>query len=275
MTYRRTVRCLLLAVLLAVAPGCQVFHAYRPIAIEARDGETKQPIAGVEVRISYPLEESWLAPAESKGKTNSDGIARLHAAPYGRAGIMLEVSRGGYLSEVKYVTIEEVQAIEPAHWFGDVDRRPARFVMELFADPAPSVDLIAPVGYRGQIKAEVQVQPDLPAASGQRSFSFPVSAAGEVVAAGPALFRHVNSANVRVKFADGRPLSLRAKESALGYWYVKCEGRCYYFFVGTSAEYETYAASLQSPKASGPSDGKGRHGRKGASGDANPFGANP
>ncbi len=274
MRNRRLIRRLFYPLLLlAVTSGCQAFHASRPIAIEAMDAETKKPIPGVEVRISYPLETSSFAPGESKGTTGSDGIARLNAAPYGRAGVMVEVSAKGYMSEVKYLSIQEVEALEPAHWFEDVRQRPASVVMEMFADPAPTVELIAPSGFRGQIKAKVQVQADLPFEAGQRSFSYAVPTAGEVTARGPSLFRHVSSANVRVKFADGRPLSLRGKESELGYWFVKNEASCYYFFVGTPRDFDSYCRKLQSgegsSQGSGPSDVKGRHGRK-STGDANP-----
>jgi hypothetical protein len=272
MPCRQLIRWLLCSVLLL--SGCQSFHTYRPIAIEARDGETKQPIAGVEVKISYPLETGTLAPTESKGSTGNDGITRVRAAPFGRAGVMVEVSRDGYLSEVKYLSVQEVQAIEPAHWFEDVNQRRSNLVMEMFAGPAPTVEFIAPPGFRGPIKAEVQVRADLPAAAGQRSFSFPVPASGEVVAAGPPLFRQASSANMRVKFADDRQLSFRAKDSALGYWYVKYEGRCYHFFVGTPSDYESYCKSTQNNAGSskGQSEGKGRRGRKS---DSNSFGANP
>ena len=262
MQCRRLICWLLCSVLLL--SGCQAFHAYRPIDVEVRDGETKQPIAGVEVKISYPLETDSFAPAESKAITGGDGIAHVQAAPYGRAGIRLDVRGKGYMSEVKYLSVEEVQAIEPAHWFADANRRRSVVVMEMFADPAPMVELIAPVGYRGPIKAEVQVRAELPTTAGQRSFSFPVSASGEAVAAGPALFRQVSSANMRVRFADDRPLTFRAKESALGYWYVKYEGRCYYFFIGTPADYEGYCKSQQNRDTPSGGDGKGKRGRKGS-----------
>ncbi len=178
------------------------------------------------------------------------------------------------MSEVTYLSVEEVQAMEPAHWFADANRQRTTIVMEMFADPAPTVELIAPVGYRGPIKAEIQVRADLPAAAGQRLFSFPVSASGEAMAAGPALFRQVSSANMRVKFAADRPLSFRAKDSALGYWYVKYEGRCHYFFVGTPPDYESYCKSQNAGPArnSGPNDAKGKRGRKS---ESNQFGANP
>jgi hypothetical protein len=278
MRERRLAGCLMYsAFLLAVAPGCQALHRYRPVSIEAIDAETKKAIPGVEVKISYPLENSSSAPWESKGTTGPDGMARLKAAPYGRAGIMVEVNAVGYMSEQKYLSIQEVQAIEPAHWFEDVNRRPASFVMELFADPAPAIELLAPVGYRGQIKAKVQVQADLAHVAGQRLFRFAVPASGEVAAIGPPLFQHVAPSNFRVKFADDSPLTFWGKDAEIGYWFLKCEGTTYCFLVGTQRDYDDYRHSLQSSverpsRGSGSSEGKGRKGRKGNSppGDSSP-----
>ena len=272
---RRLVRCLFFpALLFAAASGCQTFHGYRPTPIEVRDAETKMPIPGVEVKVSYPLETSSFAPSEAKGKTGPDGIARLQAAPCGGAGVMVEVSANGFISEYKYLSLEEVQAIEPAHWFEDVGRRPASFVMEVFANPAPEVELIVPNTYRGQFKAKVQVQADLPASAGQRLFRYEVPESGEVVAAGPPLFRHLTPAHICVRFADNSPLSLMAKESNVGYWLLKVEGTTYHFLVGTQRDYDYYRQSQLSgvperPRSSG--QGGGRRGRKGMpSGDSNP-----
>jgi hypothetical protein len=267
MRNRRLIRSLFYAMLLlAVAPGCLSFHGYRPVPVEVRDAETKQPIPGVEVKVSYPLETSTFAPGDVKETTGADGIARLQAAPYGRAGVMVEISGHGYMSEYKYLTVEEVEAVEPAHWFEDVRRRPARLVMEMYANPAPVIDFVVPVGYRGQFKAKVQVQAGLPSAVGQRLFRFEVPEAGEVIAAGPALFQHVTPTNVRVKFADNAPLSHMAKESAVGYWVLKCDGTSFHFLVGTQRDYDYYRSTMQSgapTRNSAPSDGKGRRGRKG------------
>jgi hypothetical protein len=273
MRNRRLARCFIL--LLAFAPGCQAFHRYRPVSIEAMDAETKKPIPGVEVKVSYPLETSMSAPWESKETTGTDGIARLKAAPYGRAGIMVEVSAKGYMSEQKFLSIQEVQAIEPAHWFEDVTRRPASFVMEMFADPRPTIELIAPIGYRGQIKVKVQIQADPPSVVGQRLFRYTVPASGDFVVTGPPLFRQLASTNFCVKFADNSLLSPWAKESEVGYWFLKSEGTCYYFLVGTQRDYDDYRRSLQSgvgpSRGSGQSQGKGRRGHKGTpSGDSSP-----
>src|ERR1017187_10377657 len=249
---RSLIRSLLL---LAVAPGCQAFHQYRPVSIEVIDAEAKKPIAGVEVKISYPLETSSFAPRESKEAAGADGIARLKAAPYGCAGVKVAVSAKGFLSEQKYLSIQEVQAIEPAYWFEDVKRRPPSFVLEMFTDPAPTIELIVPIAYRGQVKAKVEVQTDLPFVAGQRAFRFTVPDSGEVVMKGPPVFRHLSPPNVRLKFEGDLPLSVWAKDSEVGYWLLKCEGTTYHFLVGTQRDYDDYRRSLQNGGSERPSRG--------------------
>src|SRR5580704_490058 len=147
--------CLILV--LAFAPGCQVFHPYRPVPVLVRDAETKEPIPGAEVRITYPFTDPELAPWDSVGRSADDGIARLRAAPYG-TGILMEVTAPGRLSEHKDLSADAVGAIEPAGWFESTDRRPASQVIELYAEPRPTVELVVPAGYRGLVRAEIRVQ---------------------------------------------------------------------------------------------------------------------
>lgn len=263
------IRRLIAMILLAAAlPGCQVFHAYRGVDVQILDAETKQPITGADVKISYPLETSWLAPSESKGITTGDGIAHLSATPFGRAGIMIEASAKGYMGEVKYLSPEEIEALKPA--LGQDTERRADYVIEVFADPKPTVLLVVPAGFRGVIKADVKVQADLAYQAWQRLFRYDVPITGEVVVTGPAMFRHVTAANLRVQFADDRPIALRAKDASLGYWYLKAEGKCFYFFVGTPAGFDSYCLKTPTPDAKNPPDGKSGRNRKTSWGEGGP-----
>jgi len=264
--------------LLAIVPGCQVFHNSRPEPVEVRDAETNKPIPGASVRISYPLENPAFAPSISQSFTAEDGIARLQAAPFGRAGVMVDVNAKGYMSEQKVLTVEEVKAVEPAHWFEDVSRRPASLVMKMYAEPHVTIELIVPAGYRGQVKATIDVGPDsknpsspqaapLPAFEpGQRLFSYAVAPSGVVDIIGPPLFRHVTPASLSVKFADNFPICKNAAETTIGYWWIKCENHCHYLLIGTQGEHDSFSPP---PRAPGNSDkqssggGQGRHGRKG------------
>ena len=86
-------------------------HTYRPVAVQALDAETRQPIPGATVRLWYPGVEPARAPYDLFRTTGDDGIAHLHAAPYGEGGVMMEVTAKGYLFAEKDLTVEAVQAI--------------------------------------------------------------------------------------------------------------------------------------------------------------------
>ena len=64
-----------LTLALALAPGCQALHPYRPVPVLVRDAETKEPIAGAQVRVSYPFTDPKLAlstPPEASLLTKPD-----------------------------------------------------------------------------------------------------------------------------------------------------------------------------------------------------------
>ncbi len=53
------------ALSVVLASGCLCFQSTRPIAVRAVDAETKQPIPGAVVRISYPLTRTYRSPVGS------------------------------------------------------------------------------------------------------------------------------------------------------------------------------------------------------------------
>ncbi len=122
------------ALLLALAAGCQVFRPGRPVSVIALDAETKKPIPGAELRISYPLSPAYRAPAESAGKTGEDGAAILLAASADE-GLAMEATAPGYLYEQKSLPAEAVPGIQnPFFPFGARWRPHAvPLVMELYA----------------------------------------------------------------------------------------------------------------------------------------------
>jgi hypothetical protein len=201
---RRLACCLLFeAFLVAAAPGCQALYRYRPVPVLVRDAETKQPIVGAEVRVSYPLTRPSQAPWDSVALTGDDGVARLRAAPYGSAGVRVEAAAKGYLSEDLSVPVETVQEMEPPRPFEDTTQRPARFVLEMYTEPGPRVELILPNGFRGLIRAEVRIQEDAPLSPGQRIFRFPVEPPGVVQVSGPPLLRRIYAPDYAARYADG------------------------------------------------------------------------
>jgi hypothetical protein len=218
--------------------GCQAFHLYRPMPVLALDADTKQPIPGVAVNVSYPLAQQYFAPWESAGTTGQDGVARLRAAPYGDGGILVDVAAKGYMNEQKFLTKDEVQAVAPAYLFEDVQRRTPQLVVELIAAPRPTVEIVVPPGFAGMVKAKIQIQENAPRAPGQRNFTYDLPPSGEILITGPPLFRHVVLTDLRFKDGSARPLSLHAKETAFGYWFVKQEENYYYFLIGSQSEFD-------------------------------------
>jgi hypothetical protein len=256
------------ALLIAFAPGCQVFPRSRPVPVLVRDADTQKPIPGARVQISYPLAQSPLAPHASTEPAGNDGIARLYATPYGDAGIVVQASAGGYLTEEKVVPIKTVEKIEPTGLFEAAEQRPACVVLELYTEEPPStVELVLPAGYRGQVQAEVRIEDDMPRAPGQRHFRYTVPASGVVLVSGPDLFRHYSTFDFTARFADGPLLSQEAKDGEVGFWCLKSAGRFYTFFVGTRQEYELCRPQLKDdfglPIGRKGGGGRGGHGGRG------------
>jgi len=279
MPNRRPTGCLTFAVvLLAFAPGCQTLYGYRPVSVLVRDIETKKPLHGAEVHISYPLAESPFAPAACSGATGEDGLARLRAAPYGDAGIAVDVTAGGYMSAEKTLPVAAVQALEPAHLFEAVERRPVSLVVELYAEPHPVIELVLPAGYRGVVKAEVLVQEDAANAPGQRLFSGVMAPSGVVQVIGPPLLRCLLIGDIRARFADGTPVSPQPKDREVGLWWINSESVARYaFFVGTRGEYDSFrllsrveGGEEKRSSGGGKSGGRGRGGRRGGPSSSDP-----
>jgi hypothetical protein len=268
MSIRRLTRCLACSVLaLPLTAGCEVLQPSRPVAILARDAETKQQIPGAEIRISYPAIDPNYPVSPSVGTAGANGVAQLTARTSEEAGILLEGAAKGYLPDLQTVPVTAVRAIPPAHLFEAVDQRPVSFTLEMYAEPRPTIELVVPPLYRGPVQVAVQVQETVPCQPGQRCFSHVVPESGIVQVMGPAILRRVSSSDFIIKFADGTPLSRNAAGSDLGFWWVKSEGGSEYFQVGTKSDYEAYRRSLLQQgggrqAAGGTGDGHGRHGHR-------------
>jgi hypothetical protein len=255
-----------------MAPGCQALYVYRPVVVQAQDAETKKPIPGAEVRLAYPLAQSSLAPWEPVGTTGRDGVVRLQATPYGDAGILLDVTVPGYMSEQQNYPVEAVKAIKPAGLFEATDKRPVDFVVEMYAEPFPSVELVLPNGYRGTLKVAVKIRNDAPFQPGQRVFSYAVPASAVLTIDAPPLLRRVYASDFRARYADGTPLTRQAQGDEIGFWSLKSQGEYEVFVVGTRAEYEELRREGQSDgggesRSSGGKSGGGGRGRRGRGGN--------
>jgi hypothetical protein len=248
--------------------GCQACYPYRQVSVLVRDAETKKPIAGAEVQISYLLAESSFAPWNSSGNTGENGKVQLRAAPYGELGVEVETLAAGYLKEDKTLPVAAVKAAEPAHFWESSDRHPLAVVVEMYAEPRPVVELVVPTGYRGQIKVAIQVLDEAADHPGQRSFTYTVSPSGVVDITGPPLLRHVFAPDFRARYADGTPLNRHPdKEGEVGFWWLRSESSYLCFLVGTQSEcnevlhsQQLQGGEIRSHASSGKSEGRGRHG---------------
>jgi hypothetical protein len=270
---RWLVHCLAYLFLLFPA-GCQALHSYRPLAVQIKDAETGQPIPQAEVCLHYPQSNPNLAPWNSTGLTDADGVAHLRAAAYGELGLQVQVKAPGYLAEEKWLSTETIKALEPAHLFESVEQRPVSLTLTAYAEPHPSVELVVPAGYRGLVKVSLKVQDDIPNPPHQRCFRYEVPASGVVQAAGPPLLRRVTPALYSLQFADGVPVSRSAKDSEVGFWWLKAEDGFDHFYVGAKYEFDEFRHNLMGEMAarqlSAQQQGKGGgHGRRNHGGNNN------
>jgi uncharacterized membrane protein YgcG len=248
--------------LFAVAPGCMSLPGDRPLPVQAVDAETKKPIRGANVQIAYPFAPSMWAAHGAAGPTADDGVARLRLAAGDDPAVTLEVAAIGYLPEEKPLPAAAVKALEPPHLFEMTDHRAPAVVVEMYAEPRPTVELIVPPGYRGHVRAAVRIQDDAPTLPGQRAFTYEVPPTGTIDVIGPPILHRVFAPDYRLRYADGAPLTQNARESEVGYWWLKSEGDVQVFLIGVKADYDAAVKSGEATPVGGQRSG-GQGGGKG------------
>lgn len=227
-------RLLCLFFLFCLATGCQTFHGDQTLAVLVRDAETKQPITTAEVYLCQRLKPDEVAPCRSASFTQADGIARVRAEPGGEHGFQVQAVAQGYLPETLDVAADFVKK-NPSP---SVEPSPVDVTVEAYAAPDFSVELILPPGYRGLIKAVVQIQDNLPLAKGQRCFRFPVSATGDVLVQGPPLLRRVPAAAFQARYGNGQLLGTTMDAEKVGFRWLKGAGNQHVFVAGNQVDYE-------------------------------------
>jgi uncharacterized membrane protein YgcG len=208
------------ALVLAAGIGCQGLRPGSSPTVQAVDAETRKPIPGAEIRIwhiSHPTSPN----ADTIAKTDSGGLAQLRGLGSNPDDVMLEVAAVGYVTEEKGVD------------------RDGRVVVELYADPAPVVEMTLPLLFRGTVRVKVQVRDDAPATPGQRVFPVDVPESGEVIVTGPRLFRH-SPPDFRAKFSGTAPLPEKPEDGQVGLWWLKADKDFEVYLVGNKSDYEAY-----------------------------------
>jgi hypothetical protein len=196
-------RLLCLLFLFCLASGCQTLHGDQTLAVLVRDAETKQPISTAEVYLCQRLKPDEVAPCRSVAFTQADGIARVRAEPGGEHGFQVQAVAQGYLAETIDVPVDVLKKDPSLRPSQKAEPRSADVTVEVYTAPDFSVELVLPPGYRGPVKAEVQIQDNLLPAKGQRCFRFPVSVSGDVRVQGPSLLRRVPTSAFRARYGDG------------------------------------------------------------------------
>ena len=218
---------LTLLVLLVSASGCQSLHPQQPVDVQVRDAETKKPIESAQVRVWHSADHA----VTTTGTTGPDGMAHVPAPPAADSPYFYEVKARGYLQRPAELPVE---------------RTTTGAIVELFAGPEPTLELVIPTGFRGAVKATIRVQKDLPYQPGQRLFSFPVSAIGVVDAVLPPIFTPGTTPNIRMRYQDGTPLERNAKDFDIGCRWLKSDPEsAYIFVVGTQWEADEIRRALQ------------------------------
>ena len=263
---------LYLSLFSAGGSGCQSLLVQRPLAIKVRDAETGKPIADAQVRVSYPHDRPARAPADATVKTQDDGMARAWAVLYGEDGLEVETTTKGYLPEEMQIGVIGLKQIEPAHWFEAVNRRSPNFVLDLYAEPQFSVELVLPICYHGLVQVQVRIKDGAPVTPGQRCFRYQVPSSGVVEAQGPPLLKRVFPPSYRARYPDGPLLGLDMDVARVGFRWLKSEGNNHYFVVGTQPEYDALRRNLvpeqergsrSSDNGKGEGRGGGRHRSRG------------
>lgn len=263
--------CLLCLVLLAgLACGCQVFQSEPTLAVLVRDAETKKPVATAEVYVCQRLKNHEVAPCRSKGGfTQADGIVQVRAEQPEELGLEVQAVAQGYLPEKVDVSADVVNARRQTAARESQTAKAARkpteprspdVVVEMYAEPAFSVELVLPPNYRGLVKVGVELSDNFPLAMGQRCFRFPVSPTGEAQVRGPSLLQSIAVPDFRARYANGPYLGTKLEADKIGFRWLKGAGNQHCFVVGTQLDYEKFHAQLtpEETRAAGHGGDDGR-----------------
>jgi hypothetical protein len=220
-----------------------VFQQDRLAVVQVRDIETKAAIPDAEILLVNSFETSPLHKANSFAKTGPDGNAQCWLDASTQFGPEAEVSAKSYLPGKINISPEEVRKLKPAGLFEKPERHSPDFVVELYSEPAFSVELVLPDGYRGLIKVEVSYQDDRTCPQGMRNFRYGVSPSGEASLTEPSLLRQILPPSYQASYAHGTKLTSEMGISKVGFRWLKQEDNCHYFVVGNQCEYDCFCRS--------------------------------
>jgi hypothetical protein len=236
----RRLACCLLSLIPLLFPtlGCQILHPDPDIVVLVRDAETKMPLSSAEVYLCPRLKDDTIDRCEATALTRTDGLAHVAAKAAGAHGVAVQAIASGHLPETRNVSADDLKKIASLPQSPKGEERPADVVVEAYAEPAFSVELLAPPGYRGLIEVEIALRDSLPHPVGQRCYQYAVQPSGLVRIEGPTLLQRVAVADYRARYA-GRPLLTSTMDAeTVGFRWLRGAGGKHYFVLGTQLDYE-------------------------------------
>ncbi len=255
--------------LLPTITGCHMLHPTPTIPVVVLDAETKEPIAGAEVQLWTRLDVSP-GHVEPSGITGPDGMARIKVAISKEADVLIHVCAPNYLPDAVDLMLAGKGAGAP----------PGGAIVEMFAGPRPTIQLLVPDNFRGDLKVEVKIQDDAQSHIRQREFLYkvppltPLNVAGMPVVVhvvGPPVFERGLGPEFHGLYANGTPMPKEPKDSELVLRWVRSEGLDQYFVVGSKIDQES--ARRAAEKNIGPresnNDSKGSGGGRRGGGGGN------
>jgi hypothetical protein len=219
--------------------GCQMLQSERGLVVLVRDAETKQPLSSAEVYVCQLLKDDSVIPSPSSNFTQQDGFVRLRSTPAGENGVEVQAVAAGYLSEKVKVPADELKKITSRPPSAGKEPDAADVVVDAYAKPGFSVELIAPQGYRGLIEVEIAIREDAPCPKGKRCFQFAVPPSSAVRIEGPTLLQRVAVRDYRARYPDGPLLPSTLDVNTVGFRWLRGSGNKHLFLLGTQTDYET------------------------------------
>jgi hypothetical protein len=186
----------------------------------------------------------FFAPFADYGHSGKDGVAHLLVAPY-KEILSMSTTADGYADQHQWVPTDKIRQVS----FWTANPQPT-FVIELFAEPSLTVELIVPNEFRGLITLERQTTDSSPWVRGQRRLSAKVPATGVVTLDGPLQLLD-GFLNVEARFADGTALKNYPSDDEVGLLYLTTSEVCRYYLVGTLHDLKAVEKIVYERKADG------------------------
>jgi uncharacterized membrane protein YgcG len=255
--------------LLFTITGCHMLHPDQTIPVAVVDAETKMPIAGAEISLWSPADKST-GKLEPSGTTGPDGVARIKASFPKEADVLIGVSAPGYLRD-------EVDRLLAGKAPG---APPDGAIVEVFKGPRPTIELVVPTDFRGELKVEVKVQEEAQNPQQQRVFRYSVPSgvvrpAGglfgpppSVLVLGPPVIRADGRLGPEFRgiYANGSPMPAEPKDTEVVLRWVRSEGMDQFFVVGTKIDEESARRAAEKSMRLRDSSGQDKGGGKGKGG---------